>query len=86
MDVFVMPSFFEGMPNTVIEAQATGLPCVIADTITREAKITDLVDYLSLEESAEHWAQVVMNKADGKRTDTKQSFVENEYDILRRQE
>ena len=82
MDVMVFPSFYEGMPNTVIEAQATGLPCVIADTITREAKITDLVDYLSLEESAEHWAQVVMNKADGKRTDTKQSFVENEYDIL----
>ena len=38
-DVFVFPSFYEGMPNTVIEAQACGLPCVIADTITRQADL-----------------------------------------------
>ena len=41
MDVFVFPSFYEGMPNTVIEAQATGLPCLIADTITKEANVTE---------------------------------------------
>ena len=48
MDVFVFPSLHEGMPNTVIEAQATGLPCVIADTITPDADITGLVKYLYL--------------------------------------
>ena len=62
MDVFVFPSFYEGMPNTVIEAQAIGLPCVIADTITKEAKITDLVEYLPLSASAEHWAETLLNK------------------------
>ena len=36
MDAFVFPSFFEGMPNAVIEAQATGLPCIISDTITKK--------------------------------------------------
>ena len=47
-DVFVFPSFYEGMPNTVIEAQACGLPCVIADTITWQANISGTVRYLPL--------------------------------------
>ena len=56
MDVFVFPSLYEGMPNTVIEAQATGLPCLISNTITKEANITNLVEYMSLDESASKWA------------------------------
>ena len=56
MDLFVFPSLFEGMPNTVIEAQAAGLPCLIADTITPEANVTGLVSYCSLNETAESWA------------------------------
>lgn len=42
-DVFAFPSLYEGMPGTVIEAQAAGLPCVIADTITEEAVLSNLV-------------------------------------------
>ena len=42
MDCFILPSLFEGMPNTAIEAQASGLKCLLADTITNEAKITNL--------------------------------------------
>lgn len=80
MDVFVMPSFFEGMPNTVIEAQATGLPCVIADTITREANITGLVKYLPLEDP-KRWATVALNEVCTNRKDTKAAFIENKYDI-----
>lgn len=57
MDVFLFPSLYEGMPNTVIEAQATGLPCVISDSITREVSITDLVKYKSLQQSIEEWAE-----------------------------
>ena len=55
MDVFVFPSFYEGMPNTVIEAQATGLPCVIADTITQEAGVTDCVHFTGLNDTTEKW-------------------------------
>ena len=81
MDVFVMPSFYEGMPNTVIEAQATGLPCVIADTITREADITGLVKYLPLQDTYK-WVQNIMDScACSGRIDTKDFFISKQYDI-----
>lgn len=81
MDVFVFPSFHEGMPNTVIEAQATGLPCIIADTITREANITGLVQYLPLERSPEEWAQRALSAVTPERVDTAQAFLDQGYDI-----
>lgn len=81
MDVFVFPSFYEGMPNTVIEAQATGLPCVIADTITKEADITGLVQYLPLSASAEDWADRALKSVTADRKDMKQDFIEHKYDV-----
>ena len=81
MDVFVFPSFHEGMPNTVIEAQATGLPVVLADTITREADITGLLEYRSLAESADSWAKAVISKMRIGRTDHTKAFIDNRYDI-----
>lgn len=81
MDVFVFPSLHEGMPNTVIEAQATGLPCVIADTITPEADITGLVQYLSLSLSASEWAEAALEAARQERKDTFADFLRHGYDI-----
>lgn len=81
MDMFLFPSLYEGMPNTVIEAQATGLPCLIADTITREANITGLVDYLPLSLPAEKWAEASLAKTSQTRKDTHCDFISNGYDI-----
>ncbi|MBQ4153932.1 MAG: glycosyltransferase [Clostridia bacterium] len=81
MDVFVMPSFYEGMPNTVIEAQATGLPCIISDTITKQANITDLVEYLPLSEPTSIWADRAIAVINDTRKETKQNFIDNKYDI-----
>ena len=80
MDVLVFPSLYEGMPNTVIEAQATGLPCLIADTITREADITGLVQYLPLG-NAGTWAKYIAQLPQTIRETPAQKFKENCYDI-----
>lgn len=80
MDVFAFPSLYEGMPNTVIEAQATGLPCLIADTITKEANVTGQVQYLSLE-SAEEWSREAILLAGENRTDPRDLLREKGYDI-----
>ena len=55
-DCFLFPSLWEGLPVSVIEAQATGIPCVISDAISREVAVSDLVEWHSLSESPELWA------------------------------
>ncbi|MBO6047416.1 MAG: glycosyltransferase [Erysipelotrichaceae bacterium] len=56
-DCFFLPSIFEGLPLTGVEAQAFGLPCVISDVVTEELVYTDLIKYVSLREPMEAWAQ-----------------------------
>lgn len=59
-DIIVFPSLYEGMPNTIIEAETNGLPCLVSDTVTRQAAITDLVRYKSLSDSASSWANATI--------------------------
>ncbi|MDO4153987.1 MAG: glycosyltransferase family 1 protein [Clostridia bacterium] len=56
-DLFLMPSLYEGLPISAIEAQTAGVPCLLADTITKETAITDLVNFMSLEDAPERWAE-----------------------------
>ena len=60
MDVLVFPSFYEGMPNVVIESQCTGLPCVISDSITNEVKVTDLVTMESIHDEPLKWNDSIL--------------------------
>ncbi len=81
MDVFVFPSIYEGMPNTVIEAQATGLPCIISSSITKEVNISDNVCFIDLSESAEIWAHKVIESNITERKSGKDLLIEKHYDI-----
>lgn len=84
LDVLILPSFFEGLPVTIIEAQAASLPCVLSDTISRETAVTDLVTWKSIEDSPEQWADECINIAKSTmhhRTDKKQELVNAGYDI-----
>lgn len=48
MDAFVFPSLWEGLPVSVVEAQANGLSCLLSDVITHDVDLTDQVKYLAL--------------------------------------
>ena len=61
MDSFILPSFYEGLPIVLIEAQVSGIPCYVSDNITTEADITNLVYHMSLQDEASVWARKIAN-------------------------
>lgn len=64
MDYFVYPSRYEGMPGTIVEAQASGLPCLMSDTICREVIVTELVETMSIEKEPKVWAEGLQRRID----------------------
>ena len=63
MNVFVFPSLYEGFPVTLLEAQASGLPCIVSDRISGECSVTPLVKPESLSSSPDKWADKVLEAA-----------------------
>ena len=59
-DCFFLPSLFEGLPVSGVEAQASGIPCIFSDAITRELAYIDVVKYLSLKKSEATWAKELL--------------------------
>jgi len=59
MDVFLFPSKWEGLPVTVVEAQATGLPCFISRNITKEVVVSELVNVLSIGVGSDVWVEII---------------------------
>lgn len=62
LDLVVMPSLYEGLPLTLVEEQANGLICVVADTITEEVNISGNIRFISLNASLEVWADRILNE------------------------
>ena len=81
MDFFVFPSIFEGLPGSVIEAQAAGLRCLVSDSVTDEVLITPLAQARSLSEGAAVWAQAVLERRDYERKQMAQAIKDAGFDV-----
>lgn len=82
MDVFLFPSHYEGLGIVLIEAQAAGLPSLTSlNVVPKEAQVTELLQFISLKEDANHWSEEVIKAKNKTRLNRYQEIEEKGYDI-----
>lgn len=81
MDVFLFPSLYEGLPLSIIEAQAAGLPCVISDNVPPECIVTDLIEAASLDDALAKWEIVITSQKSVKRKATYELIKKSGFDV-----
>lgn len=77
IDIFVLPSKYEGLGLVAIEAQASGMPCIVSDMVAPEVKITDNLFFLPLN-NQKKWANKILS-VNISRKDVKEQFKANKY-------
>lgn len=82
MDVFLFPSLYEGLGNVITEAQAVGLQSVVSDVVPNEVKLSELVEFVPLKETAAVWAERVLSYNNGYVRSSRHDALTNEgYEI-----
>jgi glycosyltransferase involved in cell wall biosynthesis len=82
MDIYFFPSLFEGLPVSLIEAQASGIKCIISDGIPEEAVlVNDNVEVISLQKPKEFWAERIIENSTYERKDVSDIIKQKGYDI-----
>lgn len=81
-NLFLFPSLYEGLPVTLIEAQAAGLKIVTSNTVTHEVDLTNLISFVELEKNEKEWAHIVLKNLTYTKENTFQNIVNNNYDIF----
>ena len=82
-DIYICTSFSEGLSMSIVEAQAAGLKVVASDSISKEHSVTNLINYLSLNEKSSYWADSILSLYDSGdvRCAHSQELIEEHYDI-----
>lgn len=84
MDIFILPSLYEGLPVVGIEAQANGLLCEFSTDMTKETKVLNTTRFISLKETPENWAKIILEDYKNfKRKDSFDEMTENNFNIIK---
>ena len=66
IDIFLLPSLYEGLGIVALEAQAAGLPCILSNGVPKVVKCIELCTFLSLDDGAKKWSDKVMEFSENK--------------------
>ena len=81
-DVLCLPSLYEGLPVVGVEAQASGILCILSDDMTKETKVLESTKFNSLENNSLNWAELILNSVESyKRSNTSEKMTESKFNI-----
>lgn len=83
VDVFLFPSLWEGLPVSVVEAQAAGLPCLVSDKVTREVDLTSCIRYIPIDQGIDIWVNEAIKINKIRNNDAADMIIEAGYDITK---
>ena len=82
MDIFLLPSLYEGLPVVGVEAQTSGLLCILSSEMTKETKVLPTTKFISLENSNEEWAREILTTYQNfQRKNTEKEIIKANFEI-----